>query len=166
AIGNVTCNGQNTGSATATVTGGVAPYTYTWSNGATTQTVNNLSAGSKFVYVTDTNGCSTQQNFIITEPNAMVVNASSITRVSCNGQSDGAIAVAVTGGTAPYTYSWSNNKTGTSINNLSGGSYTVTVTDKNGCTKIQRSEEHTSELQSRENLVCRLLLEKKNDKTT
>ena len=136
-VSNVTCNGNNDGSATVTATGGEGAFTYLWSNGETTAKANNLKAGSHFVLVTDANGCQVTENVTIAEPAALVVTASSQTDVSCNGQSDGAITVTTAGGDAPYNYSWSNGQAGATLNNLSGGAYTVTVTDANGCTATQ-----------------------------
>ncbi len=136
---NVSCNGGNDGSATATVTGGTAPYTYLWSDGQTTATASNLAAGTYTVLVTDANNCSFDMTGVngvtITEPT--VLNASTIsissTDVSCNGGNDGSATVTVTGGTAPYTYLWSDGQTTATASNLAAGTYTVLVTDANNC---------------------------------
>src|SRR5690554_6201910 len=132
---NVSCNGNNDGSATVSVLGGITPYNYTWSNGETTATAVSLTAGNHYVLVTDANGCQVQQSFSIGQPTPIIINAVNITGASCNGQADGSITISVNGGLTPYTYSWSNNQTGTSLSNLTGGTYTVTVTDANGCTE-------------------------------
>src|SRR5690554_653260 len=131
---NPSCNGYNNGSATATVLGGTAPYSYTWSNGETGATAVNLTAGNHFVYVTDVNGCQIQESFTMDQPSPILISTTSLTDVSCNGQADGTITISVNGGTTPYSYSWSSGQTGTSLSNLSGGNYIVTVTDGNGCT--------------------------------
>ncbi len=136
---NATCNGDNDGSATVTPTGGTAPYTYLWSDGQTTATASNLSAGVYTVLVTDANNCSFDMSgansIVITEP--AVLDPSTIavntTNVSCNGLSDGSATVTPTGGTAPYTYLWSNGQTTATASNLSAGVYTVLVTDANNC---------------------------------
>lgn len=137
ALVDTTCNGYNNGSASATVLGGTAPYTYAWSNGETGATATSLNAGNHFVQVTDANGCQAQQTFTINQPTAIIIDTMSITDVSCNGMADGAITIAVNGGFPPYTYSWSNGQTGTSLTNLSGGNYIVTATDNNGCTETK-----------------------------
>src|SRR5690606_33961924 len=67
-VTNVTCNGNNNGSATVTATGGIAPYTYFWSNGMTTATTNNLGAATFSVIVTDANGCKVTSTVSITQP--------------------------------------------------------------------------------------------------
>src|SRR5690554_3679018 len=134
---DVTCNGSSNGSATASVVGGVAPYTYTWSNGESTPTALSLSAGTHYVLITDANGCQMQAPFSINQPSPMVINVANITDVSCNGLSDGAITIAVNGGLTPYTYQWNNNQTTANIDNLAAGSYNVIVTDANGCTQTR-----------------------------
>lgn len=137
---NVSCNGGSNGSASVSVTGGTAPYTYSWSpSGGTATTATGLSAGTYTVSITDANGCTTAQNFILTQP-SVISSSGSQTNIVCNGTSSGSAAVSVSGGTAPYSYSWQNNTAGTtlpqttaSVSSLSAGSYTVTITDANGC---------------------------------
>ncbi len=137
---NVSCFGGNDGSSTAAVTGGialVAPYTYLWSDGAsqTTDQASNLIAGDYTVTVTDNNGCTVTQTTTITEP-ATPVQITSITQTntSCAGLNNGSAEVIATGGTDVFTYLWSNNATTSTPNGLAPGTYTVTVTDSNGCT--------------------------------
>ncbi len=131
---DASCNGSCDGSATANVNGGTSPYSYSWSNGGTTQTINNLCAGTYTVTVTDANGCQFVDSVTISEPSAISISFSS-TDASCNGSCDGSATANVSGGTSPYSYSWSNGGTSQTINNLCAGSYTVTVTDANGCTE-------------------------------
>ena len=123
-ISNIDCNGQASGSASANVLGGVAPLTYAWSNGATSQTVNNLSSGTYTVTITDANGCIITENLTITEPVALVGNSSVTNPILCAGGM-ATVSVSATGGTAPYT----------GIGSLSqiAGTQTYTVTDANGC---------------------------------
>ena len=129
---NVSCFGGNNGQATAMVMGGSAPYTYSWSNGATTALNINLAAGTYSVTVTDASGCKGIKTINITQPTAISATASS-TATSC-GNSNGGASVTVSGGTAPYKYLWSNGATSSSITSLAAGNYLVTVTDNNGCT--------------------------------
>ena len=133
-VSNVLCNGQATGTATVTPSGGTAPYTYAWSNGATSQTVNNLPSGSYTVTVTDANGCTDQMSVTITQPQSSLVTTATQVNVLCFGNPSGSINLSVSGGTGPYVYSWSNGSTTQDISNLAGGSYTGTVTDVLGCT--------------------------------
>ncbi|WP_245882341.1 putative Ig domain-containing protein [Spirosoma oryzae] len=132
---NVSGNGGNNGSATVAVTGGVGPYTYSWSpSGGTAATASGLSAGTYVVTVTDANGNKTTQTFVITQPDALIVSGgSSQTNVSGNGGSNGSITAVVTGGVGPYTYSWSpTGGSAATASGLSAGVYTVTITDAKG----------------------------------
>ena len=133
---NVSCNGGNDGSAQVTALQGVAPFTYVWSNGITDSIGTNLTAGTYSVTATDANGCFNVLNITITEPPALTTSATVTSPISFPGVNDGAAMVSPSGGTSPYTYLWSNNATTPTINNLFAGTYTVTVTDANGCTSI------------------------------
>jgi hypothetical protein len=133
------CFGTSTGSIDVTVTGGTAPYTYSWSNGATTQDISTLAAGDYTLTVTDANGCTLSTGAItVSEPAAALSSTNSVTAVDCNGASTGSIAVTVSGGTTAYSYDWSgpNGFTATTedISTLAAGDYTLAVTDANGCT--------------------------------
>ncbi len=130
---NENCFGQSIGSIDLTVTGGLAPYTYVWSTGATTQDLNSLSAGTYSVSVADSNSCVVTRSIIITEPSA-VTPVPNTTNPSCFGSSSGSINLSVTGGTPSYTFNWSNAATTQNISGLSTGTFTVTVTDVNLCT--------------------------------
>ncbi len=129
---NILCAGVNNGTAMATVTGGTAPFSYTWSNGATTQTISGLAAGIYTVTVTDQNECSGTAMVTITQPTALQLNFT-INNIICTNQNIGTITALVSGGTMPYSYSWSNGATTATIANLPAGSYSLTVTDANGC---------------------------------
>ncbi len=131
---NVSCNGLSDGSLTASALGGVSPHTYSWNNGATTATTNSLVAFSYTVTVTDANGLTATSSSTVTEPDALVANASTASNVSCNGGSDGSVMAAPTGGTSPYTYTWNTGDTQATDTGLPAGTYTITVTDANGCT--------------------------------
>jgi hypothetical protein len=131
---NVLCFGNSTGSVDLTVTGGTSPYTYVWSNGATTQDISGLAAGTYNVTITDNNGCTTTASATITQPAAALAATTSQVNVLCFGNSTGSIDLTVTGGTSPYTYVWSNAATTQDITGLSAGTYNATITDNNGCT--------------------------------
>lgn len=131
---DVACNGGNSGSVDVTVNGGVFPYTYAWSTGATTEDVNGLSGGTYDVTVTDANGCTLTQSFTINEPTALVTSVTGV-NVTCNGAANGSTDLTVSGGTAPYTFLWNTFQTVEDLSNVGGGTYYVIVTDANGCTK-------------------------------
>ncbi|GAB1450156.1 hypothetical protein MASR2M47_02120 [Draconibacterium sp.] len=133
---NVACFGNSTGSATITATGGTTPYTYSW-NTTPTQigaTASGLSAGTYIVTVTDSDGCKSTATVIITEPATLSASASQDSPVVCNGESNGAASVTVTGGNAPYTYAWDKSASSSaSATDLAAGLHTVTITDSKGC---------------------------------
>ena len=129
---DVTCNGNADGTATATETGGTAPFTYAWSNGGNTATITGLAAATYTVTITDANGCASTSNTTVVEPAVLSANAVA-TDASANGAADGSIDLTVSGGTAPYTYAWSNGGNTEDISGLVAGIYDVTVTDANGC---------------------------------
>lgn len=129
------CFGASNGDVSLTVTGGTTPYTYVWSNGTTTQNLVNVAAGTYCVTVTDAHGCSTSTCTVVLE-NPEIILSTSVTNVNCNGGSDGAIELSVSGGTPAYSLTlWSNGKTTQDISGLAAGTYTVTVTDFSGCTR-------------------------------
>ncbi len=144
---NVTCNGASTGDINLVVTGGTAPYTFTWTASGFgpefTQNLNGLKAKTYTVVVVDAKGCITTTSINLTQPPLLVLNTTERTfiggnNISCNGAQDGCIDATVSGGTAPYTYSWTNTTTGFSstqedICDLPAGLYIITATDANGC---------------------------------
>lgn len=135
AVTHVNCFGNITGAASTNVTGGTAPYTYAWSNGATTANINGVGAGNYTVTVTDAHGCTSSIVATITQPLAALgVTLPGVTPVNCFGNATGSINSSVNGGTAPYTYAWNNGANTPNLNMVTAGSYTVTVTDNNGCT--------------------------------
>lgn len=128
------------GSAIATPSGGTVPYAFKWENGATTAQVNNLSAGRHSVTITDGNGCTIAQEIEVTEnilPLAIKINQTET--IKCAGEKTGAIAVEATGGKPPYQYQWSQNTlSGSTINDLSPGTYAITVSDASGLNQTAR----------------------------
>ncbi len=129
---NVSCNGDQTGSIDLTVTGGTLPYVFNWSNGATTEDLNGLSAGSYDVNVMDANGCQVSLSYTVTEPTALVVTGTASPTL-CAGDNTGSLSVSVSGGTPGYTYSWSTGSTDETLSALTAGTYSVTVSDMNNC---------------------------------
>ena len=129
---NPDCGTGLTGSATVMGSGGVAPYTYAWSTGATTQMITGLSTGSYSVTITDQNGCTATEAFNIISQGDITVSVTGTDSANCDDPSGTATASA-TGGTGPYMYMWSNGATSASLTNLAAGTYGVTVTDANGC---------------------------------
>ena len=130
---DVSCNGGSDGSIDLSVTGGTAPYTYLWSNGSVSEDLTALSSNDYSVTVSDVNGCSSTTLVSISEPTVISISGI-VTDASTQGGSDGSIDLSVTGGTAPYTYLWSNSSVSEDINGLIAGTYSVIVSDNNSCT--------------------------------
>jgi hypothetical protein len=131
------CNGDANGTATVNVSGGTAFYSYSWNTSPvqTTQTATGLTAGTYTVDVLDANGCTTQATVTITEPPVLEAEIDP-TSPLCFGDDNGSATVVVTGGTAPFTYLWSDGQTSTTATGLSAGNYSVTVTDVNNCSTV------------------------------
>jgi trimeric autotransporter adhesin len=126
---NVTCNGLSNGAIDLSVTGGTAPFTYAWSNAATSQDLSGIAAGVYSVTVTDSWGWTSVSSFTVTEPAVLSAGSFTVTNVTCNGGTDGSIAVTVTGGTPSYNYFW----TPSAPTNVGAGTYSLQVTDAMGC---------------------------------
>lgn len=132
---NISCYGKDDGKATVNVTGGFPPYTYFWSTvpAQTGVTATNLGIGTYTVTLKNANGCSTQATTTITQPAPLAVNGT-VTPITCYNGSNGVITITPTGGTAPYNYlTMPGNQTAMPVNNLSIGTYTVTITDAHNC---------------------------------
>ncbi len=158
--GNASCNGLSDGTAMASVTGGISPYTYTWlPSGGNGASATNLIAGNYTVNVNDALGCLSSQTVSIGQPAA--INASTtVTSTACNGNT-GSATVAVTGGAGNYTCLWlPGNQTTTNITNLAVGVYTVTVSDANGCSvnvtaTVSSPGSPTVNVLSQTNVLCK-----------
>ncbi|MBS4063226.1 MAG: SprB repeat-containing protein, partial [Chitinophagaceae bacterium] len=132
-VTNVTCNGGNNGAINISVSGGTGGYTFSWTNGATTEDITGLTAGNYTVTVTDGNGCKATKQIAVSQPPALSLSTIK-TDVTCNGGSNGSINLTVNGNTSPYSFVWSNGATYEDISSLTAGAYSVIVTDANGCT--------------------------------
>ena len=135
---NVLCYGNTTGSIDLTVTGGTAPYGYSWNTTPvqTAQDLSNLASGTYTVTITDDNSCSTTSSVTLSQPASGMTASTTQTDVLCNGNATGSIDLTVTGGTGTYSYSWNTTPVQTTedLSNLAAGSYTVTITDQSNCT--------------------------------
>jgi PKD repeat protein len=130
-VTNTAC-GQSNGAIDLTISAGLTPFTYLWSNGANTEDISGLASGSYTVTATDAQGNTFTKSFFV---NGTSINSNaSLTQPTCLNRV-GSIALAPAGGMAPYTYSWNSGQTTASIGNLSPMNYTVTLTDANGCVR-------------------------------
>lgn len=130
------CAGANAGSITVTPTGGTTPYTYAWSNGgSTTNALTGLAGGSYTITITDANGCDFIETNTVNEPTAIMSSITAST-VLCFGDMVDTVDLMVSGGTAPYTFAWNNSATTEDLFGVMAGTYMVTITDANNCTKM------------------------------
>ena len=144
-ITNISCNGFADGIIDLTVSGGLPPFTFLWSNGSTSEDITNLSAGSYSVTITDASGCgSTINGLIVDEPTSLlsqgfVSSDYNGEHISCFGAFDGQITADVSGGVSPYEYSISGSSY--TYNNvfslLTEGTYNISYRDANGCTSSE-----------------------------
>ncbi|MCE3297166.1 MAG: hypothetical protein K0R65_2880 [Crocinitomicaceae bacterium] len=134
-VTNILCFGDATGAINVTIGGGTTPYSSLWSNGAATEDLANLTAGTYTDTVTDANGCENIRSFTVTQPSASMSLTASSVDILCNGDATGSIDLSVSGGVSPYDYSWSNSANTQDLTGLTAGTYTVTVTDDNNCTE-------------------------------
>ena len=130
----IDCFGNNNGSIDLTVSDGATPYSFIWNNGAITEDLSNLAAGTYTVTVTDAAGQSYTSSYTIIEPSEITATYT-VTNVTTLGGNDGAIDLIASGGVAPYLYYWSTSPTQTTedISNLIAGTYTVWIVDVNNC---------------------------------
>jgi hypothetical protein len=127
---DILCNG-GTSSISFTVSGGTAPYSYIWNNGASNDTLLNQPAGIYCVIVTDDNGCTVTECDTLTEPSAIIATIAHDTILCFGGRAD--LSVSATGGEAPYNYIWGAGETTDTLLNRDARTYCVTVVDDNGC---------------------------------
>lgn len=137
---DVGCKGESTGSITLEPSNGTAPYTIAWSNGSSALENNSLQAGDYSYTVVDADGCEATNTVTVSEPENDLAVDFTITSVTCADSEDGQVLSLVAGGTAPYTYKWSNDATTNSLTNISKGNFSVTVTDANGCSTTNNGE--------------------------
>ena len=130
---DVLCNGGSDGSVSVVANGGTPAYSYLWlPSNSTSSTLNNVAAGCYTVDVTDANGCSITQSVCVTEPSALVINATS-TDPTCHGVCDGTATTTISGGTSPYSFAWCDGSTSAIATNLCATTCAVTIVDANGC---------------------------------
>ena len=143
-ISNIVCKGDSTGAISVQVSGGVPPYNYLWSNGASQAQIQQLPAGNYLLTVTDVRSCTlVSAPAVVHEPStAISIVLNNLTPDNC-GKNQGAISLQVTGGVPPYNYLWSNGATTASISGLGPNMYQLTVTDNLGCSRLSPAYEIT-----------------------
>ena len=133
-VQNVSIYGASDGAITLSVTGGKPDFTFNWSNGATTKDISELSVGTYKVTVTDLNGDTATHTATVTEPTELAVSYEKKDE-SAVGNANGKITLSISGGTPPYAVLWNSSDTTQVLENLTAGTYSATVTDKNGASK-------------------------------
>ncbi len=133
---HVSCFGSGNGTAQITAAGGTPPYSFLWNNGEVTPVIENLGAGQYEVTLNDANGCQLTQSVAVSQPSLLDAQIAAIP-VTCFGFSNGTVQTIAAGGTPPYLYSWSNGGVTPSVQNLPANTYTVTLTDANGCSRVK-----------------------------
>lgn len=135
-VDEASCEDASDGAIDINVSGGTAPYTYNWSNGATSEDLNGVAAGTYVVTVTDANGCTQDASITIGVSVNPVSVAATVTPATNAAIADGAINITVTGGVPPYQFSWSNGETTEDITGLTPGTYELTIIDDAGCSYV------------------------------
>ncbi len=129
----VTCTSGNNGTATVTVSGGIGPFTYNWSNGETIPDIDELFAGTYTVHVIDAKGCEVKGKVIVDQPNGLKIEATTLKPPTCFEGKDGIIEVSIEGGVTPYELEWDTGEKTSMITNLTEGTYVIKVIDANEC---------------------------------
>jgi len=142
-ITHISCNGGNNGSINLTVTGGNPSFSYSWTGpnsfSSFSPNISGLSVGGTYIVtVTDAIGCVDVLTAVLIHPDPLSITNLATTHVSCNGGDNGAAIVSVSGGTLPYTYTWSGG-VNPNPNMLSAGTYTVSITDTFNCPSVSQS---------------------------
>lgn len=129
--------GQNDGYIMVTVKGGLDPYTYNWSNGATTKDIDQLESGQYTLTIADSNACASSFTYNIQSITSLTARVS-LDYIECHEEGKGSMEATVSGGTEPYSYLWDNGDTSSVASNLTSGAHKVIISDATGCS-IERT---------------------------
>jgi gliding motility-associated-like protein len=134
----ILCHGENTGSIIANIYGGTGKYTYSWSNGESSQKIQNLQANIYKVIIQDSLNCQFGDSILLTQPNPLIITETSHKNASYYDVEDGQIIASIQGGTLPYTNYWQKDNEfyeyGDSIlTNIGTGTYLLEIKDHHGC---------------------------------
>jgi gliding motility-associated-like protein len=137
-VKGISCFGLNDGVINLNIVGGLAPLSIQWSHGPQEPILNNLEKGIYNVTITDAGGCVIKKDFVINEPQPIELTGNVSDALDCEDPNSGAINIIPFGGTAPYTYNWSNGENSQNLNNIGPGSYSLELKDANGCSVIRQ----------------------------
>jgi hypothetical protein len=132
-ITHETAEDAGDGTIVCTISGGTAPYSYLWSSGDTSTSLNNLAPGLYILTITDNNGCTRVDSAVVNGFACNVLISINVEDVTCFGDSSGSILADASGGSGPYQYQWSNGMVGPMLSELAAGTYQLTVTDDDAC---------------------------------
>jgi gliding motility-associated-like protein len=132
-IKQISCSDNALGSISLQISGGIAPFSYQWSNGEITKDIDNLEAGIYEVAIRDGSGCTFSKSFEIKSPSSMELSVTRINHNQCFGSEEGEIDIEVRGGQEPYIFLWDNGSDSKNLRNLPSGTYSILVKDANGC---------------------------------
>jgi gliding motility-associated-like protein len=135
-VTHILCKDDSTGQITTNIGGGNDPYSFAWTNGSVSSDLEFLTAGLYEILITDDNNCTRIDQVVVEEPELELVSSYQIENVTCYNGENGSIDVNIQGGTSPYNYSWSSQDTTANVEGLSGGLYTLVITDENACLLI------------------------------
>jgi len=140
-VTDVLCYGETTGSIEAKPEGGVSPYSFSWSNGSSSQKLSNISAGSYTLTAQDDNGCTYYSGAVVSQPDAPLTADSEVSPITCYGYNDGAVHLEISGGTLPYELTWDNNthvlnENSQSLEKLEPGFLNIRLSDANKCSEL------------------------------
>ncbi|WP_245889618.1 gliding motility-associated C-terminal domain-containing protein [Cecembia rubra] len=158
-IKQISCADNSKGEISLEITGGKAPYTFSWSNGMTTKDIAGLEAGKYDVMIKDQAGCTINRTFEIKSPSTVEVMVTRIQHNLCHGLADGEIDVEVKGGQPPLLFNWNNGSTTKNLKGLKAGTYTLKVKDASGCeintqVIVQEPQKLTAKLHSSVDMNC------------
>lgn len=135
-VRNASCQSSSDGAVDLGVAGGTPPYTYVWSDASTGEELFSAAPGTYFVTITDASGCVTTDSATVNGPVDPITSSIAHTDANCSQNVTGTATLTVSGGTAPYSFFWSNFSSTQDVTGLDAGTYSVVITDNNGCIKI------------------------------
>ncbi|GGF49521.1 PKD domain-containing protein [Echinicola rosea] len=139
-VNQISCSGANDGSIRLDLQQSDLDYSIRWDHGPELESLFNLSPGTYGVSIEQADGCSIRQEFNILEPSPLVIESQITDAIDCTDPQSGNISIGISGGTPPYSITWSNGATTTDLSGLTAGQYEVNVTDNAGCSVVRLME--------------------------
>jgi len=137
-VKDISCFGERDGSIKLEIIGGVAPLSIRWDHGPQEPELFNLGPGVYRAVITDDEGCQIIKEMVINEPQPLDLSSQVQDALDCDDPNSGAINIQPFGGTAPYTFAWSNESTEQNLSGIGPGTYSLIMTDVNGCSVVRQ----------------------------